>query len=91
MGENTEKLESIIQRIGEAVIATTDTVESLANQMTEITNKIEQQENQIQQQGYQIFALTEAIQTLVDSQTESQEQLNKLTNLLQTLVTNIEV
>ncbi|ACK68074.1 conserved hypothetical protein [Rippkaea orientalis PCC 8801] len=89
MSDNTKQLESIIERIGEAVLATTDTVESIAHRLHQISDKIEQQDHQIQQQGYQIFALTESIQTLVDSQAESREQLTQLTKLLEILVTKI--
>ncbi|YAI82615.1 MAG: hypothetical protein ACQJCO_03345 [cyanobacterium endosymbiont of Rhopalodia sterrenbergii] len=81
MTDKTEQLTSIVKHMGEAIIATTNTVEQLAK-------KIEQQENQIQQQGYQIFALTESVQTLVNSQSKSKEQLTQLTNILRTLVTN---
>ncbi len=89
MTDQTEQIEIIIQNMGEAIIATTNTVETLAEKLNDISDKIQQQENQIQQQGYQIFALTEAIQTLVDSQSQSQDQLTQLTDLLQTLVTTL--
>lgn len=90
MSDQIEQVELIIQHMGEAVIATTDTVESLAQKMNAISEIVEQQEHQIQQQGYQIFALTEAIQTLVDSQAESREQLNQLTDIIKTLVITLK-
>lgn len=84
----TEQLTSIVKYMGEAIIATTNTVEKLAKKMNDISDKIEQQEHQIKQQGYQVFALTESVQTLVDSQSKLKEQLTQLTNILQTLVAN---
>ncbi|GBF82427.1 hypothetical protein [Aphanothece sacrum] len=89
MNSHLDLLESIIERIGESVIASNDTVEKFAHSMNTLSEKIQQQEYQIEQQGYQIFALTETIQTLVDSQVESREQLNQVTSLLQTLVTTL--
>ena len=88
MNDKIEQLTNIAKHIGEAIIATTNTVEKLAEKINDISEKVERQEHQIQQQGYQIFALTESVQTLVDSQSESKEQLTRLTNIIRTLATN---
>lgn len=88
MSDQTEQLTNIIENIGEAIIATTNTVEELSKKINDVSNKIERQKNQIQQQRYQIFVLTESIQTLVDSPSESKKQLTQITNILRTLVTS---
>jgi ABC-type transporter Mla subunit MlaD len=82
----SESLDTIVIKIGEAVVASTDTVEKIADHVNAIAAQLQQQEEQIQQQGYQIFALSEAMQTLIDSQVASQEQMNQLNQTLQTLI-----
>lgn len=64
-------------------MATTETVEKLANRLDGLAN-------QVQQQGYQIFALSDAMETLVAAQTESLKRLDRLTDVLERLVTAIE-
>jgi ABC-type transporter Mla subunit MlaD len=64
-------------------LATTETVEKLANRLDGLAN-------QVQQQGYQIFALSDAMETLVAAQTESLKRLDRLTDVLERLVTAIE-
>lgn len=86
MTTKTEQLELILERMGETVLATTETVERLAERIETLAEQVQNQEHHIQQQGYQIFALSESLQTLVDSQTESREQLTQLTYLVHTLV-----
>ncbi|MEM7556913.1 MAG: hypothetical protein AAF378_23030 [Cyanobacteria bacterium P01_A01_bin.84] len=76
------RLESIVEQIGEAVLATTETIESLGERVDSLGNQVEEQGKQIQQQGYQILALCDAVQTLAETQDDS---LQKLTNLTQTL------
>ena len=63
MIENSQKIENILERMGETVIATTETVETLAAKMENLVEQVQEQEQQIQQQGYQIFALSESIQS----------------------------
>lgn len=81
------RLELIVEQIGEAVIATTETVERLAERVDALAVQMQQQVHQVQQQSYQIFAVSDALQTLVDSQSNSKEQLDELTNALNRLVT----
>lgn len=76
------RLESIVEQIGEAVLATTETIEKLGDRVDGISSQVEEQGKQIQQQGYQILALCDAVQTLAESQDDA---LKKLTNLTQTL------
>lgn len=76
------RLESIVEQIGEAVLSTTETIESLAVRLETLSSQVEEQGKQLQQQGYQIFALCDAVQTLAESQDDS---LQKLTQLTQTL------
>jgi ABC-type transporter Mla subunit MlaD len=82
----SESLDTIVIKIGEAVVATTDTVEKIADHVNAIAAQLQQQEGQIQQQGYQIFALGEALQTLLDSQVTSQQQMSELNQTLQVLI-----
>ncbi|HEY9653931.1 MAG TPA: hypothetical protein V6C50_00425, partial [Crinalium sp.] len=63
-------LELIVQQIGEAVLATIDTVDRLSQRMDTLTN-------QVQQQGYQLFALSDAVQTLTEAQQESLKRLDR--------------
>ena len=76
------RLESIVEQIGEAVIATTETIEKLGDRVDSLSGQVEEQGKQIQQQGYQILALCDAVQTLAESQDDA---LKKLTGLAQTL------
>jgi ABC-type transporter Mla subunit MlaD len=72
-----------VQQIGEAVLATTETMDRLADRVDALVN-------QVQQQGYQIFALSDAVQTLSEVQTESLQRLDRLTDVLERMVTAIE-
>lgn len=76
-------LELIVQQIGEAVLATIDTVDRLSQRMDTLTN-------QVQQQGYQLFALSDAVQTLTEAQQESLTRLDRLTEVLERLVTAVD-
>jgi ABC-type transporter Mla subunit MlaD len=76
-------LESIVQQMGEAVLATTETIDRLATRVDALAN-------QVQQQGYQIFALSDTVQTLAENQDSALERLGQLTEALQRLVTAIE-
>ncbi|MBW4521630.1 MAG: hypothetical protein KME16_18270 [Scytolyngbya sp. HA4215-MV1] len=83
MEVTSEQLEVVVQQIGEAVLATTETIERMANRVDVLTT-------QVQQQGYQIFALSDAVQTLVENQEQSIATLNQLTGVLQQLVERLE-
>ncbi|NET32152.1 MAG: hypothetical protein F6K19_09125 [Cyanothece sp. SIO1E1] len=76
-------LESIVQQIGEAVLATTETVERLSERVDSLAN-------QVQQQGYQIFALSDAIQTLGENHDDVLENLMQMTEYLRRLVESME-
>jgi ABC-type transporter Mla subunit MlaD len=77
------QLETIVQQIGEAVLATTDTVDRLADRLNSVANQMEQQ-------GYQIFALSDAVETLSQAQTESLKRLDRIADALERLVSAIE-
>jgi ABC-type transporter Mla subunit MlaD len=77
------RIEAIVQQIGEAVLATTETVDRLASRVDAIAQ-------QVQQQGYQIFALSDAVQTLAENHDSALERLGQLTDALQGLVSAIE-
>lgn len=83
MEGGTGRLEVIVQQIGEAVLATTETIDRLADRVDSLAN-------QVKQQGYQIFALSDAVQTLAETQTESLQQTAKLTEALNRLATALE-
>ncbi|MBW4657940.1 MAG: hypothetical protein KME15_04645 [Drouetiella hepatica Uher 2000/2452] len=76
-------LEGVVLQIGEAVLATAETVDQLAGEVSALSS-------QIQQQGYQIFALSNAVQTLAENQDTTLERLRQLTETLQSLVVAIE-
>jgi uncharacterized protein YoxC len=81
--DQLDQLQAVVQKIGESVIATTDTVERLATRMDGLAH-------QVQQQGYQIFALSDAIQTLAENHDGLMERLDRLTQSLQDLVSAID-
>ncbi|MCM0591451.1 MAG: hypothetical protein HEQ35_21165 [Gloeotrichia echinulata IR180] len=80
------RLESIVEQIGEAVLSTTETIESLAVRLETVSLQVEEQGKQVQQQGYQIFALCDAVQSLAESQDDSLQKLSELTQSLNTLM-----
>lgn len=82
--ENRPELELVVQQIGEAVLATIETVDRLSQRMDSLAD-------QVQQQGYQIFALTDAVQTLTEAQNESLKRLDRLTDVLERLVTAVDL
>ncbi len=81
--EQQYRIEAIVQQIGEAVLATTETVDRLASRVDAIAQ-------QVQQQGYQIFALSDTVQTLAENHDSALERLSQLTEALQGLVSAIE-
>jgi uncharacterized protein YoxC len=80
-----DRLESIVEHMGDTVITVTETVEHLAQRLNILAVQIQNQEEQIKQQGYQIFALSESLQTLVEINTESTEEMRQLTAILKSL------
>jgi chromosome segregation ATPase len=80
------RLESIVEQIGEAVLATTETIERLADRVDTLSIQVEEQGKQVQQQGYQILALCDAVQTLADTQDDSLQRLTRLTQTLDRLM-----
>jgi ABC-type transporter Mla subunit MlaD len=90
MTDDLNRLVLIVERMGEAVIATTETVERLAERVDALVTQVQNQGHQVQQQSYQIFALSDALQTFLDSQSESRAQLNQLTHTLEHLVAVME-
>lgn len=88
--ERFARLEEIIEYMGEAVIATTETVENLTQRVDNLALLLQDQAEQVQQQGYQVFALSDAIETLVQSQSDSQSQIEQLTEALHSFVLAIK-
>ena len=81
--QNRPELESIVQEIGEAVLTTIATVEHLSQRIDVLAE-------QVQQQGYQIFALSDAVQALTEAQQASLNRVDRLTNVLERLVTAVD-
>ncbi len=81
-----ESLESIVEQIGEAVLSTTNTIESLAQRVDALIVQVESQGKQLQQQGYQIFALCDAVQSLAETQKDSLQEINQLTKSVDNIV-----
>lgn len=79
----SKRLEEIVGQIGEAVIATTETVERLATRVDSLAH-------QVQQQGYQIFALSDSVQTLAENQDNALAHMAQLTDALRRLVAAID-
>jgi methyl-accepting chemotaxis protein len=84
------RLESIVGQIGEAILATTETIDRLAERVDALAIQVQHQGHQVEQQGYQLFALSDAVQTLAETQNDSLERLGQLTETLQRLATAIE-
>lgn len=89
MSEDLDRLVSIVEQIGQATIATTETVERLAERVDTLAVEIRDRDRQMQQQSYQIFALSEALQSLAESQSESRQQFDRLTEVLEKLVAKL--
>jgi conjugal transfer/entry exclusion protein len=70
--------DEIVLQMGDAVIASTETVTALADRMDELAN-------QVQQQGYQIFALTEEVQNLTLLHQGTLDRLETLMTRLESL------
>ena len=78
-----ETLETLVQQIGEALVATTETVERLADRIDTLIDQVEQQ-------GYQNFALGDAVQTLTEAHGDSMKRLDRVAEALERLVRAIE-
>lgn len=89
--DQDNRLESVIEQIGETVLATTQTVENLAKRVDALAVQVQHQGHQVQQQGYQIFALSDAVQALAENHNKSELQLNQLTETLQRFTQAIEM
>ncbi|KAM3094081.1 hypothetical protein ACKFKG_17805 [Phormidesmis sp. 146-35] len=75
-------MEFIVQQLGETVLMTTETIESLAERVDDLSNQVEQQ-------GYQLFALSDAVQTLSVNQDDTLDRLNRLTETLQRIAASL--
>ncbi|MEI1373879.1 hypothetical protein PQG02_28720 [Nostoc sp. UHCC 0926] len=84
------RLESIVEQIGEAVLSTTETIERLAERLETLSIQVEAQGQQVQQQGYQIIALCDAVQTLAVSHHDSLQKLNQLTQTVDRFMSLIQ-
>lgn len=80
----TKELATLVQHIGEAVLATTETVEKLSNHVDGLSK-------QVQQQGYQIFALSDAVQTLAENHDAAIARMDQVVEVLQRLVNALEL
>jgi hypothetical protein len=81
-----QRLEAVVLQIGEAVLATTETVERLVERIDAIAIQVESQGQQVQQQTYQIFTLSETLQALINNQVTANKKLEDMTNSLKSLV-----
>lgn len=86
----SSQLEGIVERIGEAVLTTTEAIDQLCERMDTLAQQIQQQNHQIQQQSYQIVALSDAVQTLAENQDDTLSRLTQLTEVLQRLTVLVE-
>jgi chromosome segregation ATPase len=84
------RLESIVEQIGEAVLSTTETIERLAQRIDALSIQVEAQGKQVEQQGYQIFALCDALQSLAETQQISIQEINQLTKSVDKIVFLLE-
>jgi FtsZ-binding cell division protein ZapB len=78
-----DRLEWVVQQMGETVLAATITIEHLAERLDHLSTEV-------QQQGYEIFALSDAVQTLTQNQDDSLLRLAQLTETLQGIVSSLE-
>ncbi|KAM3105282.1 MULTISPECIES: hypothetical protein [unclassified Phormidesmis] len=82
MESQPNRMEFIVQQLGETVLMTTETIESLAERVDDLSNQVEQQ-------GYQLFALSDAVQTLSVNQDDTLDRLNRLTETLQRIAASL--
>ncbi len=69
-------IEAVVVQIGDAVLASTDTVNCVAERMDELVQ-------QVQQQGYQIFALSEELQNLTTLHNTTLDRLDAIVTRLE--------
>ncbi|MBN3959515.1 MAG: hypothetical protein V7L31_09995 [Nostoc sp.] len=84
------RLESIVEQIGEAVLSTTETIERLAERLESLSIQVEAQGHQVQQQAYQVIALCDTVQTLAESHYDSLQKLNQLTQTVDRFISLIQ-
>ncbi len=77
------QLEAVMQQMGEAVIASAETVDRLSERMDVLAN-------QVQSQGYAIFALDDLMQKMAEVHGDTMQRLDRLTDVLERLVIAIE-
>lgn len=82
MESQPDRLEIVVQQLGETVLVTTEIIEGLAERVDELSS-------QVQQQGYQLFALSDAVQTLSTNQDDTLDRLNRLTETLQRIAASL--
>lgn len=82
MEGQSNRLDLVVQHLGETVLATTESIESLAERVDDLAN-------QVQQQSYQIFALGNAMQTLAENQDYTLARLAQLTETLQRMAASV--
>ncbi|MGG6292936.1 hypothetical protein ACQ4M4_00820 [Leptolyngbya sp. AN02str] len=83
MDGQSGRLEALVQQIGEAVLASTETIDKLSEHLDILAK-------QVQQQGYQIFALSDAVQTLAENQDAALARMAQVTETLQQFVIAIQ-
>lgn len=81
-----ERLELICEHMGEAVIATSETVEHLSSKIDHLLERMEQGTDRTSEQGNQILALSESLQTLVEINSQSIMGVDQLTSTVQDLL-----
>ncbi|MGV0026739.1 hypothetical protein [Phormidesmis priestleyi] len=82
MESQPDRLEIVVQQLGETVLMTTEIIESLAERVDELSS-------QVQQHGYQLFALSDAVQTLSANQDDTLDRLSRLTETLQRIAASL--
>jgi uncharacterized coiled-coil protein SlyX len=81
-----KRLEHIIEQLGKTVLATTETVETMAKRVDMLAVQVQHQNHQVKQQGYQIFALSDALENLIVSQNQNREHVKELVGEMKNLV-----
>jgi hypothetical protein len=80
---NVERLTDVVERIGESVISTSETVEILSS-------NLEQMRQQTAQNHNSVMALAEAVRVLASGQQEILGRLDQLVTVLQLLAVEEE-
>lgn len=82
MERQPDRLEIVVQELGETVLMTTEIIEGL-------TERVDELSSQVQQQGYQLFAISDAVQTLSANQDDTLDRLSRLTETLQRIAASL--